>query len=127
MPVTLNACERSTGTVPVRTGVTATLVVAACEREPDTPVTVIVAAAGGVAPVVVRVKVLSPVVLAGLNEAVTPAGSPDAVRVTGLLKLPLGIATILVVAVFPCGIEILPEDADRVKSVGPALGEGSTS
>ena len=88
---------------------------------------VTVAVAGEVAPVVVSVIALSPVALAGLKEAVTPAGSPDAVRPTRPLKLPLGITTILVVAVLPCGIETLPDDADRVKSLGPALGEGSTS
>jgi hypothetical protein len=90
-------------------------------------VTVTEVVAGSVDLLVVSVMVLVPVLLAGLNAAVTPAGSPDAARLTLPSKLPLGMMMILVAAVLPWGTDIPADDADSVKSLAPASGEGSTS
>src|SRR5258707_927484 len=55
-------------------------------------------------PLAVRVRVLVPAVLAGLNAAVTPAGMPEAERSTRPAK-PFWAATLmLVVALAPCAI-----------------------
>src|SRR5580698_9874153 len=125
MPVTLKDDDRSTGIVPVRIGVTAIVAVVLCESEPETPVTVTVAVAGAVVLVVVSVSVLAPVVLAGLNVAVTPAGSPAAESSTRPSKLPRGITITLVFPVFPRGMEMLLDAVDSVKSFVPAFVDGS--
>jgi hypothetical protein len=98
-----------------------------CDKLPETPVTVTLLVAGSVDLLVVRVMILVPVALAELNVAVTPAGSPDTVRLALPLKLPLGMTKILVVPVRPWGTDIPSEDASSAKSAGPAFGEGSTS
>lgn len=53
---------------------------------PDVPVTVTVTGPVVAVLLAVSVNVLVPVALAGLNEAVTPLGRPDAVNATLLLK-----------------------------------------
>jgi hypothetical protein len=45
--------------------------------------------------------VLDPVVLLGLNEAVTPLGTPDALSATLLVKPPDGVSVMVVVALAP--------------------------
>jgi hypothetical protein len=94
---------------------------------PAVPVMVNEAAVGFVDRSAVRVSVLDPAVLAGANEAVTPAGSPDALKVTFPVKLPRGIMMTRLVALRPWGTETIDEEVESVKSLGPALGEGSTS
>src|SRR5258708_7111841 len=105
MPVTLKTEDRLTGTVPDRTGVTDNEVAMECGRLPDTPDIVTADVAGGVELPAESVSTLVPIVVAGSNAAVTPCGSPVAVRSTVPLKLPRGITRILLVAVLPCGRE----------------------
>jgi hypothetical protein len=64
--------------------VTATDVVAV--RLPDVPVTVIVVLPSAALLLAASVNVLDVVALAGLNVAVTPAGNPDADRLTAPLN-----------------------------------------
>ena len=83
--------------------VSATVVV--CVRVPEMPVIVTVAGPTVAVLAAVNVNVLVPVVLAGLNDAVTPAGNPVALRatepvnpwrpVTVTVLLPLAPATTL--------------------------------
>ena len=63
----------------------------------------------------VSVKVLVLVVLPGLKEALTPLGSPDAVKLTLPLKPFSGVTVMLLVPLPPCVRLRLPEDAERVK------------
>ena len=64
----------------------------------------------------VRVRVLVPVVLEGLNDAVTPLGNPDAKRVTLLLK-PFSLFTAIELAPdVPCVMVTVAGDAESVKS-----------
>ncbi len=67
--------------------------------EPDLPVTVTVAAPVAALALAVKVNVLVLPVLAGLNDAVTPAGSPEAVRATAPVNPFLGETEIEAVAV----------------------------
>jgi len=67
-------------------GFTVTAIVVLATRLPDVPVTVTFAVPGGAVPLLASVTVLLPVVLAGLNEAVTPLGKPDAERLTDPVK-----------------------------------------
>ena len=62
--------------------------VVAFERLPEIPVTVTVAVPVAAVPLAVNVNVLVPVVLTGLNDAVTPLGRPDADKLTLPLKPP---------------------------------------
>jgi hypothetical protein len=66
-------------------------------RVPDVPVTVIVVLPSEVLLLAASVNVLEAVALAGLNVAVTPAGKPDAVRLTAPLK-PFCPAIVIVAA-----------------------------
>ncbi len=72
-------------------------IVAVLFNIPEVPVTVIVDIPVTAAALAVSVKVLTPVVLAGLNDAVTPLGRPDAARLTLPLKPPCG-PTVIVLA-----------------------------
>jgi hypothetical protein len=62
--------------------------VAALDRLPDVPVAVTVTVPVAAVLLAVSVKMLEPVVLVGLNEAVTPLGRPDADKLTLPLKPP---------------------------------------
>src|ERR1700743_2724287 len=85
----------------VCTAVTVKLMVAVCERVPLTPVTVMVAAPRVAVLDAVKVSVLVPVVEAGLNAAVTPAGNPLAVRATMPVNPPDGVTVIVLLPVVP--------------------------
>ena len=63
-----------------------------------------------------KVSVLLVLVLAGLNEAVTPAGTPDAVKLTEPSKPPRSATAIVVVPLAPPAFSVraLSED-DRLK------------
>ena len=64
----------------------------------------------------VRVNVLLLVAEAGLNDAVTPLGKPEAVRLTLPVK-PFNAETeIVLVPLAPCVIAKLEGDAERLKS-----------
>ncbi len=58
--------------------VTVSAIVAVLVNVPEEPVTVIVDVPATPEALAVSVRVLAPVVLAGLNDAVTPLGRPDA-------------------------------------------------
>ena len=80
-----------------------------CVSEPETPVIVTDALA-------VKVTVLVVVALAGLNDAVTPLGRPDADSATLLLK-PLTLPIVTVLEPLPlCAMDTLLGDADSEKS-----------
>jgi hypothetical protein len=86
-----------------------------CERVPLVPVTVTVVAPTVAVLEAVRVSVLVPVVEAGLNTAVTPAGNPDAVKATLLVKPPLGATVIVLLVVDPWVTDAVAGLAEMVK------------
>jgi hypothetical protein len=63
----------------------------------------------------VKVTTLVPAVFGAANEAVTPLGSPDADRLTVLLKPFCGMTVTIPVAVVPRGSPRLAGSSDRVK------------
>ena len=68
---------------------------------PETPVMVTVTVPGVAVPLAVSVNVLVPVVLLGLNAAVTPLGRPEADKLTLLLKPFCGVTVIVLVPLAP--------------------------
>jgi hypothetical protein len=66
--------------------VTVSEIVVAFDKFPDVPVTVTVAVPVAAVLLAVNVNVLALVVLAGLKDAVTPLGRPDADKLTLPLK-----------------------------------------
>ena len=90
------------GVPPVAAAFTVRFRAAVCVSVPEVPL--IVTAADPVAAVALafRVSVLDPVVLAGLNDAVTPDGSPDALNATLPLKPFCGEIVIVLVPLAPC-------------------------
>lgn len=68
---------------------------------PLEPVIMTVAAVSVAVLDALKVTVLFPVVEAGVKDAVTPAGKPLALSVTLLLKPPLGVTVIVLLAVAP--------------------------
>jgi hypothetical protein len=85
--------------------------VVVCVRLPDVPVMVTVANPVAAVLAAESVKTLLPVVLAGLNDAVTPAGKPLATRVTEPLKpLILATVTVLLPLVPATTLRLLGED-----------------
>lgn len=58
---------------------------------------------------------LDVVALAGLNEPVTPAGSPETVKLTAPLKPDCGLIVTLAVPLAPAAIERLGEASDSAK------------
>ena len=70
-------------------------------RLPDVPVTVTSAAPTVAVLDAVRVRVLVVVALAGLKDAVTPAGRPLAERATAPEKLLSGVTVIVLVPLAP--------------------------
>jgi len=63
----------------------------------------------------VKVNVLVPVALAGLNAAVTPLGNPETVRFTLLLNPFCGAMVMVLVPLAPCFTVRLEGDADSAK------------
>ncbi len=61
----------------------------------------------------VSVKVLEPAVLAGLKEAVTPLGKPDADKLTLPVKPFCGVTVTFVAPLAPCVTVRLLGEADR--------------
>ena len=89
---------------------------------PDTPVIVTVAVPVVAVPLAVSVSVLALVVVAGLNVAVIPAGSPEAERLTLPVKPLIGATVMVLFPLLPWVIVKLAGDADSAKSgTGVAL------
>lgn len=82
---------------------------------PEIPLTVTCVALAAAAPVAFRVRVLLVVALAGLNDAVTPAGKPVAVRATAPVKPALGAMVMVVVPEPPVATFTFVDDEDRLK------------
>jgi hypothetical protein len=61
------------------------------------------------------VRVLAAVVLAGLKDAVTPLGRPDATRLTLLLKPLCGLTVRVLAPLLPWATPMLVGDAERLK------------
>ena len=97
------------------TAVTVKLMVAVCVRVPLTPVTVMVAAPRVAVLDAVKVRVLVPVVEAGLKAVVTPAGNPLAVKATAPVNPPDGVTVRTLEPVAPCATETLAGLAANVK------------
>jgi hypothetical protein len=102
--------------LPTCGGFTVTVMVAVWVRAPLVPVTVTVATPKVAVLEAESVRVLVPVVEAGLNAAVTPLGSPVAVKATLPLKPPDGVTVMVLVAVDPWLTVILAEAAVSEKS-----------
>ncbi len=85
-------------------------------RAPDVPVIVIVDVPTVAVPLAVSVKVLVPVVLAGLNVAVTPAGRPEADRLTLPVNPFSGVTVMVLVPLPPWVTATLPGEAESAKS-----------
>ena len=103
--------------------ITANLMGTAEVMPPPVPVTVNVAAVptGTVLATLNVIELLAPVTTAGLNVAVTPAGKPPTLSVTGLLKPPEGLIAIVLIWLVPGTRLMLSGLAARLK-FGPLLG-----
>ena len=91
------------------------LIVAVWLKLPEVPVTVIVVVPAVAAGPAANVRVLVPVVLAGLNDAVTPFGRPDTVKLTLPLKPFCGPTARVLTPLFPCARLRLLGNAERLK------------
>jgi len=112
-PLELMTGVTVTPPVPVTTAFTVRDIVVVCVSVPLTPVIVIVAAPRVAVPEAVKVRVLVPVVEAGLKAAVTPAGNPLALSDTLPVNPPEGVTVIVLVPVAPCvTVALVP---DKVK------------
>ena len=96
--------------------VTVRLRVAVCVSAPDVPVMVTDAGPVAAELLAVRVRVLVPVVLAGLNNALTPLGKPVAARFTLPVKPPVGLTVIVLGVLLPWTTVSVLGVADSVKS-----------
>ena len=91
-------------------------------KVPDAPVTVTENVPGVAVLPAVSVRVLDAVAGFALNEAVTPAGKPEADKLTLLPKPFCGVTLIVLAPLAPCGIVKLLGDAESVK-----VGSGATT
>jgi hypothetical protein len=81
---------------------------------PDVPVTVTAAGPTVATALADRVSAVVVAVLAGQKEAVTPAGSSDAVNATVLAKAPIGVTEIVESEqLWPCPTQNAESDAVR--------------
>src|SRR5437868_4341073 len=84
-------------------------------RLPEVPTMVALIVPVAAVLLIASVKVLLLVVLAGLNEAVIPLGSPEAERLTLSLKPFCGAMVIVLVPLAPCTMLKFAGEADRKK------------
>ena len=82
---------------------------------PEVPVTVTVTVPVVAVLLAVSVSVLVLVALAGLNDAVTPLGRPEAVKLTLPVKPFCGVTVIVIVPLAPCVTVTLPGAAESWK------------
>ena len=94
-------------------------IVAVFVKLPEVPVIVTVNAPTAAVLAAVMVNVLVVAVPLGLNEAVTPAGRPDADKTTLPLKPNCGVMVMVFVLLVPCVIVMLLKEVEREK-----FGEG---
>ena len=85
------------------------------DRLPDEPEMVTVAGPVVAVLLAVSVRVLVPVVLAGLNEAVTPEGKPDVDKLTVPLKPLSALTLIVLLPLAPCTMVKALGEAESVK------------
>ena len=96
-------------------GFTASDMVVVLVMLPDIPVMVAVNVPIVAVPLAVNVNVLVLVALAGLKEAVTPLGRPEADKLTLPLKPFCGVMVTVLVPLVPCGTVTMPGDASSRK------------
>jgi len=101
--------------VPAATTVSVKVVVAVVD--PEVPVTVMVDAPVVAVLLAVSVSTLEVVEDAGLNEAVTPLGRPDAVNETVPVNPARSVTVMVSVALVPCVTERLVAEGASVKPV----------
>src|SRR5690349_11562953 len=82
---------------------------------PDVPVIITGKVPTAAVPAVVRVRVLVVEVVAGLNDGVTPAGRPEADKLTLPVKPNCGVMVTVFVLVVPCVIVMLLKEVEREK------------
>lgn len=82
---------------------------------PEVPVMVTGKVPTAAVPAAVRVRVLVVVVMLGLNDAVTPAGKPDADKLTLPLKPNCGVMVMVFVLIVPCVMVMLLREVEREK------------
>jgi hypothetical protein len=87
--------------------------VVAFDKLPEVPVTVTVTVPVAAVLLAVSVNVLVPVVLVGLNDAVTPLGRPDADKLTLPLKPLCGVTVMVLVPLAPCRMLRLLGEAEN--------------
>jgi hypothetical protein len=97
------------------------LTVVVCVKLPDVPVIVTGTVPVVAVPLAVSVNVLEAVAGFGLNDAVTPLGSPDPDKLTLPLKPFCEVIVTVLVPLAPCMMLRLPGDAERVKSGAAAV------
>jgi hypothetical protein len=85
-------------------------------RLPEVPVIVTVDVAAAAELAAVSVSVLVVMALAGLKDAVKPAGNPDTARFTAPLKLCCGLMVIVLAPLAPAAIESVDVDDDRLNA-----------
>src|SRR5439155_215805 len=93
---------------------TVRLIVVVCERVPDVPVTVTVEVPVVAVALAVNVRTLVEVVGLVPKAAVTPAGRPEAERVTLPVKPPVGFTVMVLVPLPPCVTVTLVGEAESV-------------
>jgi len=91
-------------------------------RLPEVPVTVTLTAPVAAVLLAVRVNVLVLVMLVGLNDAVTPLGKPDAVKLTLPLKPFCGLTAMVLEPLAPCVIVTLLGEVESEKFGGGGPG-----
>lgn len=83
---------------------------------PEVPVTVSVDVAAAAELLAIKVSVLLVIALAGLNDAVTPAGKPAMVRFTALLKPCCALTVMLLAPLAPAAMESVDTDDDKLNA-----------
>ena len=100
--------------------VTVSVIAVVFVRAPEVPVIVTVAVPVAAELFAVSVNVLEDVAGLGLNEAVTPLGRPEAVKLTLPVKPFCGMTVIVLVPLAPVAMLRTPGDAERAKFAGAA-------
>jgi len=95
--------------------VTVTVRRAVLVSDPEVPVMVTVEVPEAAEALAVRVSRLLVVAEAGLNDAVTPAGRPEAARLTPLVKPFCGVTVMVLVPLPPGAMDTLEADKERLK------------